>query len=182
MTGAMETELLSSALAPIVLGELVFDSGTVRVWTGTRDLTFDGEVFFGGGTLLNVAITDETLELRAAGLSVSMSGIPSSLLSIALAEDFQGRDATFWLGVINVSGVLVADPVVSFKGLMDVMSIEEGPSISTISIAIENELVSLQRPSERAYNDVEQQLDFPGDLGFEFATRLYDGQEIRWGL
>lgn len=181
MTNAMQTEIIGAVIRPVVLAKLEFDSGDVTIWTGTRPIVFGGDTYVGGGDLTSVGVISETLELKASGLEVALSGISSSLLSIALAETYQYRVATFRLAAIDVTGAIVADPVVFMSGYMDTMEIDEGPATSTIKLTIENALATMQMPSERLYTDEEQQIDYPGDLAFEYVSRLNDGQEVQWG-
>lgn len=181
ITSGMNTELLSSILRPVVLVKLEFDSGDVLVWNGIGTLSFNGDTYLGGGDLMSVGTSAESLELKAVGLEMALSGIPSSLLSIALGEDFQERRGTVWLGALDSSYTLVVDPEPVFSGRMDTMDIKEGAETSTIILTLENRLADMQRPSERSYTDLEQQLEFPGDLGFEFVADLNDGKEIVWG-
>lgn len=181
LTSGMITELTSPILHPIVLVKLEFDSGDVTLWNGIGSLLFGGDTYIGGGDLMVVGTSVESLELKAVGLEMSLSGIPSSLISIALAEDFQERFGTVWLGALDTSFSLVVNPEPVFKGRMDTMDIKEGPITSIIVLKLENRLADMQRPSERAYTSLEQKLDFPGDLGFDFVSDLNDGKDIVWG-
>ncbi len=181
LTSGMVTEITSPVLRPIVLAKLEFDSGDVTLWNGIGSLPFGGDTYLGGGDLVSVGTAAESLELKAIGLEMTLSGIPSSLLSIALAEDYQERFATVFLGALDTSYTLIVDPEPVFKGRMDTMEIKEAAETSMIIMTIENRLADMQRPSKRTYTDPEQQLEFSGDLGFEFLTDLNDGKEIVWG-
>ena len=181
LTSGMVTEITFPVLRSIVLAKLEFDSGDVTLWNGIGSLPFGGDTYLGGGDLVSVGTAAESLELKAIGLEMTLFGIPSSLLSIALAEDYQERFATVFLGALDTSYTLIVDPEPVFKGRMDTMEIKEAAETSMIIMTIENRLADMQRPSKRTYTDPEQQLEFSGDLGFEFLTDLNDGKEIVWG-
>jgi hypothetical protein len=50
----------------------------------------------------------------------------------------------------------------------------------TITVAIENKLVTLQRPNIRRYTSANHKLRHPTDTFFDFVQALQD-KEIAWG-
>ncbi len=186
LTAGMVTEVTAASLAPILLVKLEFDTASppdeLRLWTGIGDLTFNSQIYTGAGHLLSFSAIEESDELKAVGLTVTISGIPSEFISIALATDYMGRPATVWFGVLSGDPpALVADPVPIFAGLIDTMPIEDGGDAATIEIQIENHLVRLENARIRYYTDEDQQLEYPGDLGLEFVVALNDGRKLVWG-
>lgn len=101
LTTDMITAVQRAELQLILIAEILTDGGAVRVWTGIGDLSFNGETFLGVGQFGSVTSIDETLELAARGISLTLSGIPSSLISSALQDMRQGREITLWMGVIK---------------------------------------------------------------------------------
>ena len=181
MTAAVSTELQASTLRPRILVHFAFDSGAVRVWDGIGDLVFDGDTFSGIGNLGSVGVVKETASLRANGMRFTLSGIPSSLLSIAIGEHYQGRTVEMWRAFLDESHVLIDDPVKIFAGRMDQMVVVDAGVTAEITIAAESRLVELQRPLQtRFYTDQDQQTEFPGDLGFEFVPKMQN-KDIIWG-
>jgi len=179
ITAGMLTEIRATVIQPLLFAKLEFDSGDLRLFGGTGQLTFNSEVYT-GGDLLSISNIEETQEVRATGLVMQMSGVPSTLISDALNEDYQERPVSIWFGALDNSLILIVDPILVFKGRMDVMTPDIGPDTSTLQMTAENRLISLERPSERRYTDAEQKLDYPADRGFEFVTILNDGREIEW--
>ena len=179
-TEAMRAVVAGQSISPILLLEAEFASGVVNLWTGFGPLSWDGKTWQGGGNLLEVSQVQETTTTRAAGVSVSLSGIPSEMIALALGEHYQGRPARVWFGVLNESGALMADPMLVFSGRMDVMNIDEGGETSTIGVTVENRLIDLNRPREIRYTHEAQQALYPGDKGFEFVSALQD-KEVQWG-
>lgn len=179
LTAAVLTELGKSELQPVLFAELDFTSGFVRLWNGYGDLTWSQGTFTGGGSLVSVAPMPETASIKSAGYSLSMSGIPSTLLAIALGECYQGRSAKLWLGFLTPGGALIADPVLMISARMDTMNIDEGAETSTISLTIENQLTD-PRPRISRYTDQEQQRRYPGDTGLSRTAKIVD-QTLFWG-
>ncbi|HEV7266485.1 MAG TPA: hypothetical protein VGN83_16420, partial [Falsiroseomonas sp.] len=60
-------------VAPVVLCELNFATGPFRVWTGLGPLTWAGLTFEGVGDLGAMSEVEETVELRAVRLTLTLS-------------------------------------------------------------------------------------------------------------
>lgn len=183
LTAAVVTEAEKTGgdiIYPVLAGKFEFGSGDVLLWDGVGNLTLDGETYLGASTLVGVSEVIETDRVEAAGFKVTLSGIPSSLLSIALTEDYQERPAKIWFAFLNASGAVVADEIVIFAGRMDVMSIQEGGATATIEVALESYLVDGGRARKRELTPEDQAIDYPADTGFRMVAPLQDAQ-ILWG-
>ena len=156
-----------------------FDSGTIRLWTGTDDLTISSEAYTGAGQLLSISNVEESTDLPSAGLSVGISGMDTTVLNLALTENYQNRFITLYLGYLMGKTNEVAGTLVLFKGRMTTMSITDTPQGSNISIDAENRLIDLNRPSNFRYTK-ESQNFLRGDTGFNRVASLQD-KEIIWG-
>ena len=177
----MVTEVTASSLRPILLVKMAFDSGDLNLWGGIGDLVFNGDTYTGAGDMLAFSPIEETNDLKAVGLTVTLSGIPSSLISTALAEDYMGRATTVWFGALDSSGALVADPEPIFAGLTDSMPIMDLGETATIELQIENRLARLENTRVRHYTPDDQVLAYPGDKGLDFVVALNDGRKLIWG-
>lgn len=180
LSAALATELTSLTLSPIILVKLSFDGGDLNLWSGIGELLFDGDTYTGAGDLLSIAAIDETQGLTANGVQLSLSGIPSSIISAALTEEYQGRPAKVWLGALDDSGTLVVDPYLMFSGFMDVMKHRDEGETATFALSVENELISLERPNVRRYTTQDQSIDGFSDTGFDQVPSLQDAKII-WG-
>tara|TARA_B100001093_G_scaffold161054_1_gene153480 strand:- start:3290 stop:4090 length:801 start_codon:yes stop_codon:yes gene_type:complete len=152
----------------------------LNVWSGVGDLTYGGETYLGVGDLLGISQIQETSDISASGMNVSITGVKSSFLVIAKDHEYQGRPITVRLGAFNASGSLVSDPIIVFSGFMDTMTIAENGEYSTITIAAENKLVAFEKTKVRRYTAEDQKIDYPTDKGFEFVTAIVEKQ-IMWG-
>jgi hypothetical protein len=181
LTPALEAATLAGVVVPVTMVEALFDSGAVRLWTGIGDLSWSGQTWSGAGTLMAVADVQETAEVRATGVDVTLSGIPSALVSLALQEPYQGRTCNIHQAALDVStGALIADPYLLFRGRMDVMTIEEGAETARIALSVESRLIDLEVARERRYEHQDQIVDSPTDRFFEYTAALVDSQ-IVWG-
>jgi hypothetical protein len=173
-------EIAAADVRAGVLAEIEFASGTVRAWTGVGILQWNGYDWTGVGHLGGISPIEETSEVRAAGVALSLSGIPSALVASALGDAERGRPVTVWLAFFDDDWAIVADPYQAFSGRVDVPVIDEGGETATITIQAESRLIDLERPRTRRYTDEDQQDAFPGDRGFEFVTSLQEWSGV-WG-
>lgn len=183
LTGPVSTAVAASTVRLAYLVELAFDSGPVRVWTGTGtyDWTATGRTFTGAGTLLEVSPVEESQRVEANGIDITLSGISSTILGYALAENYRNRRARVWLALFDPdTSALIADPVSVFAGRMDTMQITDAGETAQVRIACESRLIDLQRARERRFTHEDQQDLYPGDLGLEYVAGLQE-REIAWG-
>lgn len=180
LTAAVLAELTKGTVYPIVLVEVEFSSGTINVWSGNGDLTWDSKTWTGMGELGKVSAIKETSEVRADNFVLELSGIPSGLVGKALDEVRYGKPATVYQGFLTSAGVMIVDPFIAAKGFTDRAELEEGGESATIRVNCENDLAALQRANERRYTHEDQVQEFAGDLGFDFVPSLQN-LNIVWG-
>lgn len=176
IAAVLESALAAEVVEPFFAVELLFDSGALRFWTGVGPRTINGNEYLGTGSLLGISEIRETAEIAAAGATLTLSGIPSELLSMALSEPYQNRPCRIHFGMVGDE----ADMAEVFSGRMDQLTIEEGAETSTIQLSVENRLVDLERPRVRRYTSADQKSRFPGDRGLEFVETIQD-RDIFWG-
>ena len=177
---ALQDELNASSLSPFYALEFVFDSGTLRLWTGLGELTANGEVWTGGAGVISISTSSETVDLSANSVQVGLNGLDQSVLAISLLENYRNRPFRLYFGCINNQNQVVSQMYQLFAGRMDVMAIEDSGSTANIILTVENALVDLERPRIRVLTDEEQKSRFPGDNSLSQVALLQDRQ-ISWG-
>lgn len=180
LTSGMETAISGDVVRPILLLDLNFSS-PIYFWSGSGTLTIGTTDYLGVGDLLNMSTIEETQDLGASGLTLELTGINgTTLLNKALIEDYQGNSVTLKLGALDDNNSLISDPVTMFAGFMDVLTIQEGGDIATISLKVENKLIKLNKAKVRRYTDQDQKADHSSDDGFAFVTNIAE-KDIIWG-
>lgn len=201
-------ELLSAISTPgnvagiiALMAEFDFDSGTIGMWTGYGNITYNGVNYTGGGNLVGVSAYQETLDLEAQGLTFTLSGVPLDMISIAENEPYQGRRCRLYIALIDIesfiakeddTGVILTEaggriklestvnaiyPL--FSGIMDVMDTQDSAETSTIQLSAENILTLLNRTKTRRYTDEDQKSRYPLDDGLSFVASLQD-KDLVW--
>lgn len=184
ITSAFKTAVTAGIVQPILATELDFSTGTLYFWNGYGDLTMtvrgSSQTFTGLGDLAGISAVTETTEIKASGITLTLTGVKSSLISEALSANYTNRNAYVYLGLFDSSKNVISDVYTLFSGKMDVLKINEQAETSTIELAVENRLISFERANERRFTHEDQQIDYSGDLGFEFVPDLQD-KPIVWG-
>lgn len=196
--------LEENVVYPFFATELFFDTQTLRFWSGLGDLVYNGETYTGSGNLITVSSIKETSEISAQGARLTLSALPSEMLSLVLSEPYQGRKCFIYFGTLaegiqrmlqqdgdlilqqDGSAIIVGEETLGdtvtqiFSGYIDQMNVDEGPDSSQITVAVENRLIDLQRPRVRRYTDASQKVRFPDDNGFQFVESLQQ-KKFAWG-
>jgi len=169
------TALSQAEVHPYYAVELGFDSGAVRLWTGYGDKTIDSNTYIGSGNLLSVSGLEEVSDLSAKSVSLSLSGIPASLIAIALTEPYQRREVKVYFGTTDTP-----TPVEVSSGIMNTMSIEDSGETGSIFLEVESKLVRLEKASNRRYTHENHLSRHSGDTFFSYVADLQD-RDVVWG-
>lgn len=180
LSTAMQAVATAEIVRPIYLVDLEFASGSIYLWSGLGDLSFNSNTYIGAGDLLDIGAVQESTELTATGAQITLGGIKQSLLTLARDEPYQGRPLTIRLGAFDENGDLIASPVIVFSGFMDVMTINDSGETSTITVSAENKLIVFQKTAVRRYTAEDQKIEHPNDKGFEFVAKIQE-KEVVWG-
>lgn len=200
LSEAVSGSLEDDVIYPFFAIELLFDSAPIRLWTGVGELVFDGNSWLGTGNLLDISSIEETTEIAVRGATITLSGMNSEVISLALQSPYQGRVCNIYFGMFSKGQlqtessdyILLEDGsrinlesqetglTQIFSGYMDEMNISEGPDSGAIELKVENKLIDLERSRVRRFTSGYQKSVYPGDKGFDFVEDLQD-KEIVWG-
>ena len=187
---------------PFFAVELKFDGDeTLRMWTGQGTLVLDnGTQWIGAGNLLSISDIEETAEMSVRGATITLSGVPSEVLSLALSEPYQGRVCNIYFGTFS-SGSLLKETGnyillqdgsrinvetgekgfnQLFSGYMDQMNIDDSAETSAIELKVENRLIDLERARVARYTKYYQKSVYPDDDGLNFVEDLQT-RKVPWG-
>lgn len=170
--------IAAGALRPVVFYEGQFNSGTLRLWSGVTDMVWNSVTWRGAGDLLSVSELRESSEIRADGLTLSLSGLNPDIISAALGQA-QRLPGKVWIGALDANNAVIADPFLAFEGRLDVPDIIDDGETCTVTVSYESRLIDLERPRERRITHEDQQIDYPGDRFREYVAGLPD-QVIVW--
>ena len=81
----------------------------------------------------HVGPATESTEMKAQGVSISLSGIPSEMLALVFLDLRQGQRVNVYVGYLNAAGVLAANPAIYFSGRLDVPTINDAADTATVT-------------------------------------------------
>lgn len=181
LTAAVLSALGTQPIRPAFFYQGEFESGIARMWTGYGTVSWNGQSWLGAGELLSIAPIEEAEDIRAVGFSVSLSGEVTGNLSAALGYARQGLPGYVWIAFFDSANTMIADPFLAFSGRFDTLDVEDDGTKCTISCNYESRLIDLDRPRSRRWTHEDQQIDHPGDLGFQYVNAL-QGAKAPWSL
>lgn len=182
LTAGMQTAVSGPVVKPILMVRIETAGAEIFVWSGVGDLVYGGNTYSGVGNFGGVSTVQEGSDIRASGITLQLSGIPSALIAVALADIRQSKKSIVYFGLLDVgSNALIVDPYIIFSGLTDVPQIDETASDAVISISVENRLIDLEQSRDRRWTPEDQFLEDVTDLGFEFVAGLQDSQ-VAFGI
>lgn len=164
------TEINASHLHEVLLVKLEFDT-PLYVHSGVGTIVFDSNSYLGVGQFGSVSNATETEHLRPTSLTLSLSGVDSTLITEALDSGNFGDVVTLYIGYRQDDGTLVDDPVLMWRGTYDHASIKQGDE-NIVSIVIHHDLAILNETDGSRFTDEDQQRRFSGDVGLEFVTDM----------
>jgi hypothetical protein len=185
LSAAVTAAIAAQTITLAIFVEVAFADNTLYFWSGLGSIapsgppanpssTFPyGETFTGLGWLGKISSIPQTTKIQAQNVTLSLSGIPSSLVQEAVDQVRITGDETIWIAFFDqATNTVLTDPVQVHSGSLDVPSLIDSGETSTISITGENTLLSLNLAPNRRFDDPDQQLRVVGDLGFSFVQAL----------
>ncbi len=178
------TEIARAANRPFHLVSVEFGDGgasTVYMTDAWQNIVWSGETWLALGQLLGFTDIEETGDLQINSLTLTLSGVEQSLVAAFFAYDYLDRAVKIYKGFLDADMAVVADPILIFEGRMDSPVVDEDPEKGTCTIAATatNAWVDFERRAGRHTNHEEQQVFFPGDQGFQFASEVV--KDVIWG-
>lgn len=174
--------------------------------TGTGTVS---KVYTGAGQLMSINGLSEVNDLSAQSATLTFSGIPSDILSMALQEPYQRRECKIYFGIASTDWILqfgswddtgvwidtsewndgeddidAADLYYAtsevFSGEMDTMNIQDSAETSIIQLSVTSRLIKLDRANVRRYTSENHKSRYPTDTFFDTVAAVQD-TAIVWG-
>jgi hypothetical protein len=167
--------LLGKRLALALLVEMQM-SAPVRLATCAVDIDYAGHTYTGGRMVGIDAVRNQGGEIQ--GLKFSLSGVPSEYLSLALAEQVQGRAVTVYTALMDPDTQALVDVMPLWTGTLDQMPISHGAEACVVSVTAEHRGLFFARPKPLRYTDGDQQRLHPGDKSLSFLVSQSTHQDV----
>jgi hypothetical protein len=185
-TTAVITELGAARTQPVHLIEItVEDADGVATVTYMTDawanIVWGGNTYLALGHFLGFTDIEETADIQVNSLTLSLSGVDQAWISAFLSYYYIDRPVKIYKAFLDGSMAVISAPILIFEGRMDEPGIEEDPEDGSciVTVSATNCWVDFERRAGRHINHEEQQIFFPGDLGFQYASEIV--KDIAWG-
>jgi len=188
VNSTVQASLDSESLAGVVLAKLDF-SPAVRYTNAYQSIYWDeaggGELeYIGLGNLASMSVLNETSELGATTIQLTLSGIPNASITDIFSNEYIGKPLQVWYATLDKDTYAVEGgqngPVLLFAGRMDFGNIEFGET-ATITVNATSRLADWERPRGGRFNHAYQTRHVDAtDLGFRWVQGIQD-KIISWG-
>ncbi len=179
LTTAAANALAAEIVPCLLLVELDWPSGFVRVNNSAVTFSWAGSDWLGLANLGSLDAIAENADMEMSGVNLTLTGIPSAMISRVLGEHYQGRDCNIWMAPLSADYAVLADPVLVFPGRIDTAIITLGATAS-IQISAENKMADWDRARVRRYTHEDQIAEYPADKGLEFVPQMVE-KVLIWG-
>lgn len=149
LSSAMQTALSAKeGYSDVWLIEMLGSGSTIRYSNAPSDVLWDSKTWTGIGGVIDLQTPPETADPASQSCSISFSGVDTSIITEVLTNEVRGRSCRIYFGQVLLStGVVVVDPIMVFKGMMNSSwEVSEQPSdtgsrgTSTISTSVVSEM------------------------------------------
>lgn len=172
-SGAQLSALQAGSLQPRFFVSIQFASGSVYLWTGIGSVSWNGQTWTGLGALLNLVPIETAPTVEARGVTIMLSGFDATLMP-DLQQQFQlGLPVSIYYTDWN-NGTPLTPPIAAWSGRTDQPIFDVAGGKATVSLACENRLIDMNVRCERRHTNEDQQMQYPGDLAFQFVYAIQD--------
>lgn len=178
-TAAFKNEIDNAVIKPRLLIEAEFSSGTVNIWSGIGNLSWDSKTWTGVGELLAISQIDESVDIKVDSITITFQGITAAYKALALDSVDLDNDVTVYMALLDSSDAVVADPEIMFKGKMDEVHMTENGETAIFELTVMNRLAVIDRANEVRYTNQEQQELYSTDTGLRHIVNAE--RETKWG-
>jgi len=162
---------------PVVLIDLFFDSGTIRVWTRPFEGEFEGETYQPLAGITGALAVRQSLDQSSLDIAAQITGTADEIRAAGLTEEFQCRDAQVRLGNVNAAGDIEAAEIMILGTMQDIPIVED-ESGGDVAIKIDSVFAEIDRPRDLRLSDADQARFNPDDTFFNFVDTVGTGERF----
>lgn len=151
-----------------------FASGSQYVCSANQTIAWDGHDWLGMGVLGSISPVEESDGLEPKALSFVLNVAQPEWLTVAIGavEEYRGRDIVMWFCPLDESFVMVGEPVVCWRGIMDVVTVGIDGEEGQIALKAETSAYGLKRQPALRLNAAQQKQKYPSDTGLDYLQSL----------
>jgi hypothetical protein len=158
--------------------QLDHSQGYIRYWTGIGPYTFQGNVYNGIGSILQLSGVSDSADVQNHDVSVSTNAIPLSAIT-NIDRSIRNKSFELFAVYIDATGNELYS-VQLFSGLGNRITIKPRDTEYTLAASINSRLASWGMVGETYYIPTDQERLYPGDTGFSQVPLLQNSTISGW--
>jgi len=171
--------LASNGFRLATLLEINIGASTFYLTDYGVDLTdVDAQVYGNSADFIELSSVSETGALKVNSLSLTLSGADQIFIAALLNGDYIEKDVLVRRAVVNASD-LVVESFLFFDGRITTYQIEDTERESRVVLEVASHWSDFEKVNNRRTNLNSQQVYFPNDMGFQYASKIV--KDLRWG-
>ena len=182
LTSAVKTELATNDIRPVHLITIAFSTAvniTDCSFPLTSSVSGSSVTYSSSDFILGISNHREETDVTKSTISLTLSGADQTFISTVLNENVVNDSVTIFRGFLDDSNVLIADPMMLYKGKIESFTIQETDTTSSVNLSIVSHWADFEKKSGRKTNNTSQQRFFSTDVGMDFSRQTV--QDIKWG-
>jgi hypothetical protein len=173
---ALETEIEAPVVRPFLALRIELPD-PVYVWTGQGTIQFadtDGttQTWLGIGGLGALDTVGEATDGSATGIRATLFEVPSEMRDDIASQAVRGVLMEVYVGALNQTYQQVQATALMWKGRLDQYKITDGGNSLQVEVTGESRAIDQRRPAVKRFTDEYQQRKHPGDLFFQYVSRM----------
>lgn len=168
-----------NTIRPVYFVEIDLPSGMFRANTADRNITHNGNLFYGIGNLGKISDFTTQTGTAATSLKFTLINIPATMVNEVANENTRNKPVTVYIGLLDESNNLVTDLIKWFYGTIDSMTVDLGQTVG-VSASASSRLINWARSTNGRYTDEDQQSRHDDDRGFMFISGI-PTIKLKWG-
>jgi hypothetical protein len=135
--------------------------------------------FAANGEWLGYSNVSETGVPRINSVSITLDGISTTFPNQFLNNPYVNTRAVIYRVFLNDDHSVIGSPVMIWDSEITSYNIQDSTQASQVTVITSSVFYDFEKTRGRRSNSASQQVLFPADRGFEFAT--VDVKDLRWG-
>ncbi|QJR01147.1 hypothetical protein HH800_02385 [Sphingobium yanoikuyae] len=170
---ALQTEIEKSELRPF-LGVHIDLPDPVFAVTGNATIHYAGEEWSAIGGLGQIDTIGEGTDGSSVGVTATLYQVPSEFRDDVADQAVRGCLYELYVGALDAGYRNVIGFKNLWKGRLDTYDILDAGETITVTAGGESRMRDQRRPAIKRFTDWWQQRKYPGDLGFQYVSRMVE--------
>lgn len=179
ISSTSQSTIASGYIPPMFLLLQMDTNPVLRLNSTPLSVTYGGQEWLGAGRFGSINQVSD-VPGGETSLSLTLSGVPSDAISLALqdAPDTKGARVTLSVAILNPTTMAVQDVVQLYVGNVDQMPITFGTETASISVSVSHRGETFSRPKPLRNTDGDQQRLYAGDTSRRFVVSQSQVQDV----